>query len=61
MGLSGAPDIFQEKMSSLVDHLKYTRVYVDNLLVFTNGSFEDHLGKLGKVLQLLKQAGLKCN
>ena len=61
MGLSGAPDIFQEKMSSLVDHLDYARVYLDDLLVLTNGSFEDHLEKLGKVLELLSQAGLKCN
>ena len=61
MGLSGAPDIFQEKMSSLVDHLEYARVYLDDLLVLTNGSFDDHLSKLGKVLVLLSQAGLKCN
>ena len=61
MRLSGAPDIFQEKMSSLVDHLEYARVYLDDLLVLTNGSFDDHLSKLGKVLVLLSQAGLKCN
>lgn len=61
MGLSGAPDIFQEKMSSLVDHLEYARVYLDDLLVLTNGFFDDHLSKLGKVLELLSQAGLTCN
>lgn len=61
MGLSGAPDIFQEKIGSLVDHLEYARVYLDDLLVLTNGSFDDHLSKLGKVLELLSQAGLKCN
>ena len=61
MGLSGAPDMFQEKMSSLVDHLEYARVYLDDLLVLTNGSFDDHLSKLGKVLELLSQAGLNCN
>ena len=61
MGLSGTPEIFQEKMSSLVDHLEYARVYLDDLLVLTNGSFDDHLSKLGKVLELLSQAGLKCN
>ena len=48
-------------MSSLVDHLEYARVYLDDLLVLTNGSFDDHLDKLGKVLVLLSQAGLKCN
>ena len=29
MELSGAPDIFQEKMSSLVDHLECAQVYLD--------------------------------
>ena len=61
MGLSGAPDIFQEKMSSLADHLEHAQVYLDDLLVLTNGSFDDHLSKLGKVLELLSQEGLKCN
>ena len=61
MRLSGAPDIFQEKMSFLVDHLEYARVYLEDLLVLTNISFDDYLSKLGKVLELLSQAGLKCN
>ena len=61
MGISCAPDIFQDRMSSLVAHLEFAWVYMDDLLVLTNGSFEDHLGKLGKVLALLQKAGLKCN
>ena len=48
-------------MSSLVDHLEYARVYLDDLLALTNGSFDDHLSKLGKVLELLRQAELKCD
>ena len=48
-------------MSSLVDHLEYAWVFLDYLLVLTNGSFDDRLSKLGKVLELLSQAGLKCN
>ena len=61
MGISCAPDIFQDKMSDLVAHLEFARVYIDDLLVLTNGSFEDHLSKLGKVLEVLQKAGLKCN
>ena len=49
------------KMGSLVDYLDYVRIYLDNLLVLINGSFDDHLTKLGKVLELLSQTGLKCN
>ena len=48
-------------MSSLVDHLDNARVYLDDLLVLINGSFDDHLSKLGKVLELISQIGLKCN
>ena len=61
MGISCAPNIFQDKMSALVAHLEFARVYIDDLLVLTNGSFDDHLSKLEKVLEVLQQAGLKCN
>ena len=33
MGMTGSPDIFQEKMSSLMRTLEYVRVYLDDLLV----------------------------
>ena len=45
----------------LVAHLEFAQVYIDDLLVLTNGSFEDHFSNLGKVLALLQEAGLKCN
>ena len=61
MGISCSPDIFQKKMSALVAHLEFARVYIDNLLVLSKDTFEDHLEKLDKVLHLIKKAGLKCN
>ena len=61
MGIMAAPDIFQNKMSDLMNHLEFVRVYLDDLLIITNGSFDDHLAKLGKVLHLLKKVRLKCN
>ena len=48
MGISTAPDIFQNKMSDLMSGLEFVRVYLDDLLIITNGSFEDHLAKLQK-------------
>ena len=42
-------------------HLEFVRVYIDDLLVITKGSFEDHLEKLKQVLSTLQEAGLKCN
>ena len=61
MGLCNSPDIFQEKMSNLMMDLEYVRAYIDDLLVTTKGSFEDHLQKLERVLNRLEDAGLKCS
>ena len=61
MGLCNSPDIFQEKMGSLMEDLEYVRCYIDDLLVITKGSFLDHLKKLDEVLKRLEAAGLKVN
>ena len=46
MGLCNSPDIFQEKISVLMDGLEFVRAYIDDLLCLTTGSYEDHLEKL---------------
>jgi len=61
MGLCNSPDIFQEKMSELMDGLAFVRTYIDDLLCLTKGSFTDHLKKIELVLQRLQKAGLKVN
>ena len=61
MGVNVSPDIFQEKMSSLMQDLMYVHTCLDDLLVISNRSFEEHLHQLGKVLQRLRRAGLKIN
>lgn len=61
MGLCNSPNIFQEKMSKLMQELEYVRAYIANILIVTNGAFEDHLEKLQAVLQCLEKAGLKVN
>ena len=43
MGIAGSPDIFQAKMSELMDSLEWVRTYLDDLLSITKGTFEDHL------------------
>ena len=61
MGLSNSPDIFQEKMSEIMADFEFVRAYIDDLLVVTKGSYEDHLEKLDAVLARLKSVGLKVN
>ena len=61
MGLCNSPDIFQEKMSTLMQDLEFVRAYIDDLLVITKGSYEEHLSRLSEVLTRLQDAGLKVN
>jgi len=61
MGASTAPDVFQEKMNNLFNELEFVKVYIDDLLVLSAGSFDDHLEKLGQVLQRLHEKGFQVN
>ena len=61
MGITGSPDFFQEKMSSLMQTLSYIKVYLDDLLVITKSTYDDHLEKLKVVLSRLRNVGLRLN
>jgi len=61
MRLCNSPDIFQEKMSELMDGLAFVQTYMDDLLCLTKGTFSDHLKKVELVLQRLQKAGLTVN
>ena len=57
MGLCNSPDIFQEKMNELFAGFNYVRAYIDDLLIITKGSFEEHLKQLDTVLEKFETAG----
>jgi RNase H-like domain found in reverse transcriptase/Reverse transcriptase (RNA-dependent DNA polymerase) len=61
MGLCNSPNIFQEKMSKLMAGLEFVQAYIDDLLVITKGSYQEHLNKLEVVFNRLQDAGLKVN
>jgi hypothetical protein len=61
MGFAGLADIFQAEMGNLMATLEYIWAYIDNLLVVTEGSHDDHLDKLEQVFIRLRNAGLKVN
>ena len=46
LGLCNSPDMFQAKMNKLFNGLEYVRAYIDDLLIISNGNFEDHLNKV---------------
>ena len=61
MGLCIRPDIFQEKMNELFVGFEEVRAYIDDLLVITKGTYDNHLDVVDRVLEKLKHAGLKVN
>jgi hypothetical protein len=61
MGFAGSADIFQAEMGNLIAPLEYVGAYIDNLLVITKSSHNDHLGKLEQVFIQLRNARLKIN
>ena len=50
MGLCNLPDIFQQVMSDILGDLEYVLIYIDDILITSNGTYEDHMQKLDKVL-----------
>ena len=48
-------------MSVLMDDLEFVRVYFDNFLIITSGSFEEHLAKVEEVMKRLQLDEHKCN
>ena len=50
MGLCNLPDIFQKVMSDILGDLEYVLIYIDDILITSNGTYEDHMQKLDKVL-----------
>jgi hypothetical protein len=61
MGISCSPDIFQEQISDLMQHLNCVRTYLDDLLVISCSTFEGHLEKLEFILKILSDKGVRVN
>ncbi len=60
MGLANAPDIFQQVMTDILGDLDFVIIYIDDILITSNGTYKDHLEKLEIVLQRLEQKGCMC-
>ena len=60
MGLKNAPSSFSRMMMSVLNGVTWQKclVYLDDVLVFTNGTFEEHLADLDLVCSQLRSAGL---
>ena len=45
----------------LFNGLEYVRTYIDDLLMISNKSFEDHINKSGNIIRKFNQKGFKLN
>ena len=61
MGIKNATDIFQNVMMEILGDLSYVNVYLDDILVLTNGTYKDHLQKLQVILARLQTYGFRAN
>ena len=62
-GLSYAPATFQRLMNYILQDFigKFVCVYLDDIIIYSTGSFEQHIDHLGQVLNTLREANLKIN
>jgi hypothetical protein len=61
MGFGGSADIFQAQIMDLMASLKFVQAYMDNLLIITRQTLDEHLQMMKTVLTRLRDAGLKVN
>jgi hypothetical protein len=61
MGVKTSLDIFQIIMYELLGDIPNIKVYLDDILITSNGTFEEHAAIMEQVLERLQQANLrKC-
>jgi hypothetical protein len=61
MGVMQSPDWFQSMMTQLLQDMEEVEVFIDDIIVFTNGFYEDHLKVVQRVLQHLEDNGFTVN
>ena len=61
MELCNILNIFQDKINELFECLEYITACINDLLIISNGNFEDYLNTTKIVLMKLKAADFKIN
>ena len=61
MGASHGSNVFQAKMGALFQGFEHVRAYLDDLLIISCNTYEDHLEKLDEVLCRLQENSLRIN
>ena len=61
MGIKNSPDIFQNIINDVMAGLENVRAYLDDILITTSGSYDDHLKQVAQVLSRLDNVGFAVN
>ena len=61
MRLSISADAFQRELSRLIHGIPFVLVYIDDILIITKGTFEQHLEAVKEVLIKLEKVGMQLN
>jgi hypothetical protein len=61
MGFGGSADIFNAQIINLMAALNFVQAYIDDLLIITKETLDEHLQKMETVLTRLCYAGLNVN
>ena len=61
MGITNSPDFFQSVMHPLFDDMPTVECFIDDIGIFTSGSFLEHLSAVAEVLRRLEDAGFTVN
>jgi hypothetical protein len=62
MGVKTSPDIFQRIMYELLGDINNIQVYLDDILITSNGTFEEHAAIMEQeVLDILQNANFRAN
>ena len=59
MVLNITADVFQRELSRLFEGMVYVLVYIDDILIITKGTFEQHLEAVKRVLVKLLKVGMQ--
>jgi len=60
MGVKISPDVAQSIMEEIFKGLDL-EIYIEDIRYWSNGTFEEHMKVIDKILQHLADNGLKCN
>jgi hypothetical protein len=61
MGVKTSPDLFQRIMYELLGDIPNIQVYLSDILITSNGTFEEHEAIMEQVLDILQKANFRAN